>query len=441
MKETIDFRFGDKVSQKETLKSDKFNLVLNVIAQNIALNGVDKNGYTTIHSSTFKNLYSRYTTYLDYLITSGYVERDYYDVDKQKPFGYRFSEMYKEQLVIAKIKCGYGKPKKKNKYKLADNTIIISDEINDRLKSDFKGCRLDYNLKQAQLAKTKDEWGNFIDIGKWINNNIKMQKWVNGELTYSWKSNRLYTNFTSLSSVIRLNNVQLNNEPVVEFDIRNSFPLMLAKYCIQQNPKIIEDYDFKCFCDAVLNGKFYTELQRKLNSVRNCDTQGNEDDLDARLLGKPETKKLFQVYLNGRRKRNRYINGVEVYLLPIMETNYTAVNDVVDRVKDNKEKMYLKLVEIETQFVLDVIAELYQQFPDIKILTCHDAIYVPESFKSRVKQIWDKYLADFTDDIPKVEDDEDLDLSDFGICDLDDDEELKTKRNPNEIDWDNWDSI
>ncbi len=424
----IEFNFGDKVSGNmvsgnKKLKSDNFNIILNIIAKKLMNEGVDRNGYTPIHSLSFKKNLSAYNVYLDYLITSGYVERDYYEV-KNKSFGYRFSDLYKDKMKIYRINLGYGQPKKRNNYTSENNTIIIPDDINERLKSDFKSCKLEYNLKEKQLIKTKDEWGNFIDIGKWFSNNFKMQKWVNGELFYSWKSNRLYTNFNSLSSHVRLNNVRLDNEPIIEFDIHNSFPLMLAKYCIQKNPTITTDYDFQEFCDLVLKGQFYRELQHGLNSIRNCSKQGDEDDWDTRLLTKNETKKLFQVYLNGKSNKIGYINGVQSDIQKYMEYNYSEIDEIVRHIKFSEEKVYYKLVVIETEFILSVISELYEKFENIKILTCHDAIYVPKSFEIPVKEVWNRHMELFTKDIPREDTSIGIDLSEYGLYDADKDDEL-----------------
>ena len=112
----IEFNFGGKVSGNmvsgnKKLKSDNFNIILNIIAKKLMNEGVDRNGYTPIHSLSFKKNLSAYNVYLDYLITSGYVERDYYEV-KNKSFGYRFSDLYKDKMKIYRINLGYGQPKK-----------------------------------------------------------------------------------------------------------------------------------------------------------------------------------------------------------------------------------------------------------------------------------------------------------------------------------------
>jgi len=269
----IVFNFEDKEFNKNgkiiKLKAEVFKDILNLYALQTIYNGTDLKGYTIISSQKIKKVFSRYKPYIDYLRFNNYIERSNYIVGK-KSYGYRLTEHFKKDISINKIT--YYPNNKKIKKKSNNYTIPVKEWVNARLKKDFNSCEIVFNLNQKQLEKTKDEWGNFIDIGKWFNNNVKLYKWTEKTTTryYTWSSNRLYTNFTNLSSHIRLNNVMLNNEPIVEFDISNSFPLMLAKYCFIEKPDIANDYNFKEYCSSVINGSFYSKLQTKLNNIRNC---------------------------------------------------------------------------------------------------------------------------------------------------------------------------
>jgi len=392
-----------------TLKKKNFDLVLSVIVNNLIYKGVDKNGYTPINSKRFLAAYYNYEVYINYLIYRGIIERDYY-IKGKRAFGYRFSDFSKQDIKIHKI-IYYPSIKENVKTeKKSQNNIYLDPVILKRLKKDFNSCEIDFDLQKNQIEKTYDVWGNFIDIGKWFRNNLNLYKWQKGYKTFCFTSNRLYTNFTSLSSHIRKNNIKLK-ETLVEFDIKNSFPKMLAIFMRNESPDLINDYDFQEYCTSVIAGTFYNDLTLGLNSIRNCKKQGNEDDFSARLLSKPEVKQIFQMYLNGDIRKAPYLNGMRPLINEYMSLKYPCVHEIIlETKKENKNNIYFKLVEIETQFIFGLIKELYEAFSDIRILTCHDAIYVGESFKERVKVIWDEKMKDLIKELPNDVYEDELDL-------------------------------
>jgi hypothetical protein len=229
----IDYFYKGKIIK---LKAKNINLIISVIAESIYRNGLDENGYAVVSANKFREAYTGYKIYVNYLIEFFKIERNYY-VAGQKSYGYRLTERFKEELKIKNIILDYNN--KKLKRSMRNN--IKSDQYLDlmtfpyckRLKTDFLGCEIDYYLHKNQLVKTKDEWGHFIDIGKWFINNVYIYKWKKRRIVYHFTTNRLYTNFVYLSKHIRINNVKLSGENLFEFDISNSYPLMLALYCIK----------------------------------------------------------------------------------------------------------------------------------------------------------------------------------------------------------------
>jgi len=387
-----------------------------VIANNIIYKGADKNGYTAINSNKFLSAYYRYEVYINYLINREIIERDYY-IKGKKPFGYRFSELFKRDVKINRIIYYPNEMKDKKEDKNSNqNCIHIDPQLLKRLKKDFKSCTFDFDLNNSQLDKKYDIWGNYIEIGKWLRNNLNLHKWVKGYCTFNFTSNRLYTNFTSLSSNVRKNNIKLNNESIVEFDIHNSFPLMLSIFMRNENPNVINDYDFAQYCTSVVSGTFYNSLTLGLNSVRNCNNKGNEEDYSARLLSKPEVKQLFQVYLNGSIGRSPYLNGMRPFINEYMRLQFPCIHELIlETKKEGKRNVYDTLVKLETQFIFDVIKELYKKYDGIKILTCHDALYVPISFKDRVQDNWDEKMKEFVKNLPFDDCEDDLDLQESSI--------------------------
>ena len=91
-----------------------------------------------------------------------------------------------------------------------------------------------------------------------------------------------------------------------------------------------------------------------------------------------------------------------------MELHYQLIHDVLGQLKLDDKKPYDELVKLETQTIFEIIEELYDSFDKIKILTCHDAIYVPQSFEVRTRAIWDKHLDKLKSQLPIVSDIEDI---------------------------------
>ena len=55
------------------------------------------------------------------------------------------------------------------------------------------------------------------------------------------------------------------------------------------------------------------------------------------------------------------------------------VFEIIEEVKSNNEQLYYKLSKIESEFIFEIVRDLYTQYPQTKILTCHDAISIPFS--------------------------------------------------------------
>ena len=82
------------------------------------------------------------------------------------------------------------------------------------------------------------------------------------------------------------------------------------------------------------------------------------------------------------------------------QLKYPCVYEIIEQVKSNNEQIYYKLSKIESEFIFQIIENLYNEIPGIMILTCHDAIYLPESFGVRGKLIWDKHIESLLEILP-----------------------------------------
>ena len=247
-----------------------------------------------------------------------------------------------------------------------------------------------------------------MDAKKYFYNIIHLHKWKSGnEHNYfEWKSNRLYTNFTFLSSHYRKSNIKLNGESLVEFDISSSFPLMLAIYCIKVNPDIVNDYDFKEYCTSIKQKSFYEDLTVSLNRTKDCDSKKAKTDtygnqITNRRFTKDIVKKLFQIFLNGDSARTAYVEGYSnSFIREQFQLKYPPVYEIIEGVKSNNEQIYYKLSKIESEFIFGIVGDLYNKVPDLKVVTCHDALYIPLPYKEIGTEVWDMHMKSLLETLP-----------------------------------------
>lgn len=410
------------------LTKENINKIFNVILNKMFVNGIDHNGYTDIHYKVFQKEVYNYEKYINYLIGDGILDRNFYDKKSNKPYGYRFSSLTADELEIEEI---FTEPSDAIilQDKIFHNTskLVIVNEFNN-----FKRLEQDFNSTQVLLPPTnpvfKEHYneGNshYVNLNKWFSNNIRLKRWSDGLTHYKFKSNRLYTNFIQLSSKCRLSNIRLSGEKLIEFDIKNSFPLMLCIYCIKTNPDIVDDYEFQQFVKNVKKGNIYGKIQFGLNKERNSDKEGaysksslNDDsdygevvkeDKSNRFIDRDTTKELFQIYLNSKTDRIAYIEdkGIQSNIKDWFKLNYTSIDNVVRSVKSKGDKMYDVLVALETKMMFNIINDVYKIDENIKILTCHDAIYVPESYKDKVEEVWNKHIKKINNMLPNITDEQ-----------------------------------
>lgn len=175
-------------------------------------------------------------------------------------------------------------------------------------------------------------------------------------------------------------------------------------------PQIIEDYDFKNYCTSIKNKTFYQDLTDAINLTKDCDKRkfnNPEEKVANREFNRSVVKSLFQVFLNGESSRTPYIEGYSnSYVREQFALKYPCINEIINQVKSNNEQIYYKLSKIETEFIFGVIEDLYEKIPTIKLLTCHDAIYVPISYCKEVEGIWNSHMDNVLSLLPDTIDNE-----------------------------------
>jgi hypothetical protein len=77
---------------------------------------------------------------------------------------------------------------------------------------------------------------------------------------------------------------------------------------------------------------------------------------------------------------------------------------------------------LESNFILNKVCKrLYEEIPEIRMLTCHDEIYFEKRFKPFVEQIWSEELQLVHDKLPAqiiMDDDDDLEEDDLELTDI-----------------------
>ena len=415
---------GGTIINGKSLKlySRNFDKILNLLISKIHSKGIDpSNGFVDIPSVALKSTLDNYKPYLQYLFLNGYLERSYFvyktkgkpspeylfkDYTKSKPFGYRFTEHFKQWVTIKRVIFVPANDNKaiptiapvKTSKKNFTNKLFLNPEIGKRLKKDFKSCQ----ILSTEIEKTNFQNSKFIDIGKWFYNQAELFKWKKGDKIFKFTAQRLYTNFTMLSSHVRLNSIQLNNEFLKCKDISNSFPLMLAIHCVKQNQDLANDVDFIEYCTWVTTGTFYENLTKGLNENRNSDEknrlarsnkknlQNNSTEITGvkskRLFTKDVVKLLFQVYLNGSIDGIPYVKGYSNSLIvDYMKLKFSCIHEHIVRIKEREQNVYDVLVKIESNFIFRVVGELYRKHDKIKLLTVHDSIYTTVSDFEKIR--------------------------------------------------------
>lgn len=402
------------------IKPIYIDLILSFIIDRVIYSEESSNHYTEIPSVSFKKLYDNYWIYMGYLIDKNIIERKPYSVKNHQCYGYRFTYDFMKSVIIYDIELS-DPYKRTNEIKEIplDDQVVLNYQTIQHLKSDFLSAEVDLSY----IEKIKYENSPYIDSKKYFYNMIQLYKWNKGGeyLYFDLKSNRLYTNFTNLSSHYRLNNVRLNGEKLVEIDISSSFPLMLGVLCTRINPEIVNDYDFKQYCTSIKNKTFYQDLTDSLNRTKDCNSSKGSDinSTSKRTFTKDIVKVLFQLLINGKNNSIPYIEGYSnSYIKEQFYLKYPCIYEIIEQVKSNNELLYYKLSKIETEFVFGIIEDLYNKIPLIQILTVHDALYISKSFEIEAKEIWDNHMQYLLNTLPDNLNEEIVDnikLEDFGI--------------------------
>jgi hypothetical protein len=183
------------------------------------------------------------------------------------------------------------------------------------------------------------------------------------------KYGRMHTNFTILKSFIRKNCLLINDELTCEIDIKNSQPLFLSKLIEYSKSSWIDLNEFKLFKELTINGIYYDYLLEKTPEIKD----------------RNKAKEVTYKVLFGR---NHHNSKSDIYFKNLFPTIHNFIKLYKKEHNDYKVLAY-RLQNSESNLIYNkIIREIMNTFPDISIITVHDSIIIPNSYKESVNAIF-----------------------------------------------------
>jgi len=316
-----------------------------------------------------------YNLYLDYLVENEFITMisNYYVGKKAKTYKINFFEIDK----IKKVKTNDAILAKKSTKEYLMQSITehcnspIDPKIRKRLVDDLYHVHVDYDKSIDLLNDMKDK-GN-IEINKYYKNSHSIESIKNHYLFFKFDEyGRFHTNFTILKKEIRQRFLNIDDDEIVEIDIKNSQPLFLA--LLLQEEMDPTDPEINNFIWLCREGLFYDHIMQSFTG-----------------LTRNDTKLLTYKVLFGHNGINSTENKIFKSLFPKI---YEYILEY-KKVNENYKFMAHTLQGKESDFIFNkVVRELYEKIPDIKLFTVHDSISVPMKYEKRVNEIFNKNLKD-----------------------------------------------
>lgn len=352
------------------LKTDYLiNIMHDMILKYILTDEIKQNLSSTILRKKFTKTYKHY---IDYLLDKKFMFfiSNYFNGKKSKT--------YKLNITISNItRCTIDDKillKKYNEFYLSNCNIDngICPKIKNKLIDDLKFIKIDHknslkwlNDNKKKMIETK-YFKNLISIDNINSNNIFFKFDQFG---------RFHTNYTILKKEIRQKYITINNNKILEIDISNSQPLFFAVFLKDEIGYENFNEEMKKYVDLVKNGLLYEYFMKKYDKVfkdRDC-----------------VKKMMYKILFGDNGKDDKHV-------LKYFKSGFPSIYDyIIDYKKRNKSYKYLshKLQKYESNFIFNnVINDIYNKIPKIKLFTVHDSINVEAQYYNDVKFIFDYYL-------------------------------------------------
>jgi len=244
-----------------------------------------------------------------------------------------------------------------------ENTFIDND-IRTKLVNDLFHIEIEFDRSIFYLDSLKNEDNDIY------NRNTYSVECINDKHIFYHFDNygRLHTNFTILKSFIRKNCLLIDGMSTCEIDIKNSQPLFLSKLIEDVGSKWVDPDEMKLFKHLTIEGIYYKYLQIEL-------------DIDKKI----DVKELTYKVLFGRNGKNSKSDKLFSSLFP---TIHNFVKLYKKEMGDYKILAH-ELQKAESNLIFNkIVRQIMESYPEIKLVTVHDSIIVPNKWKEQVSAIF-----------------------------------------------------
>ena len=353
-------------------KKLKTSYLIDIIHNMILKYYFKKENKFPLNATVLKDKYGYlYNYYIKYLVDSNVI---YMKSNYKKGYSSRVYSL-NDNIFRSKIKRYRNQDKvllKKYKKKVFesidfsnDENYLISKDIREKLISDLFSVNIEYDRSIFFLDSLKNK---DFDI---YNRNVYSVDCINDKHIFYHFDNygRMHTNFTILRSFIRKNCLLIDGEETCEIDIKNSQPLFLAKLINDIGTNWVKKEEFDIFRQLTINGNFYQYLMNVL-------------DIKERNKAKELTYKVLFGRNAGSSKADKMFSQV-------FPTIHKFIKLYKKESGDYKMMAY-DLQKAESNLIYNkIIKRIMNEYPEIKMITVHDSIVIPEQWREIVNTIFE----------------------------------------------------
>ena len=340
---------------------------------------------SNLSSKILKKKYGQYYNYyMNYLQDYGYITMvsDYFNGEHGKARTYKVQS--KHLIYIRRISISDSVLEKKMKKEYLKETYTkvtnspIPLDIRERLVDDLYAIQMNFTDSLKLLDTQKDN--KILSYNKFMKNLMSIENIKNGQIFFSFdKYGRMHTNYTSLKKEIRSTYVKIDNDDICEIDLVNSQPLFLTKLMnLEMTKKYLLKKDVSRYIGLAKQGLIYEEFVNVYDICRN----EAKDILYRVLFGKSnlknkDNKRFYKLFPT-------VYDFIAEYKKKYKEYNISA--------KEGYKILSWKLQNLESEFIFNnVVREIYDKIPNIKLFTVHDSICYPCKYNKEVKNIFTKH--------------------------------------------------
>jgi hypothetical protein len=267
------------------------------------------------------------------------------------------------------------------RYKQSEQSSQIESinacETHRRLWADLQTIKLHPECESAFPHFSGLEWKREL---AWCRSQMRIDE-LDISFSHSPPRGRVYTTFAGTPSELR-RYVTLNGIPTVSVDIQCSQPFLLGTLLDECEEK-------RRIINTAKQGSFYTDICEATSDIYdNC-------------MSRKELKGLiFKEILYGP----IVDDPVKAKMWHAFREIYPKTAELITHLKAENYKSFSILMQnLEAKIVIhEAVPTLYRQYPDIRILTVHDSIYVPESFETQAIEALRNSFEKHTGYIPSL---------------------------------------